>query len=972
MLAAHLRSGGILLDPRPNHAFSIHLPDVIWFVQSGKLDLFMVRTAKDGLAGARHHVLRVEQGQAIFGMCPIEGNEHALVASATPGTQLLCVSQSYLRELSRSLDPQLGADAFALLEDWIALLGVVVSAAPPPKVFIELTAGAVLEVMNEAKPVIPVNGIVWVEHLEGASCFLNRTEIDVIADRGYFPVSGHGWLQPSPQSRILSIDSREWDRIDPNWQSLQAFHHTVLQCLLRSRVIETSKEQEALWSRAKFEAATIRSALWTLASPLRDDESPDRSDEAVSSDPTLRACEAVGKRLGVRIVAPPEMRSGIRLKDPVASIARASTLRHRIVALKGNWWVNANDPLVAFRDSDNRPLALLPTSRTGYEFYDPVEQTTTPIDASIALTLNGFAYSFYRPLPNRKLSIWDLLAFGLHDLKHEIATIALMGVCAGLLAMVSPIATGMIFNTIIPSAQRTQLLQVSGFLVTSAFALSMFALTRGFATLRLEGKLGASLQAALWDRLLRLPVRFFRLYTSGDLAQRSLGIEYLLRMLTGSILSSILSGIFSVFSFFLLFYYSWRLALVASGLLLVASAASAISIRFQVRYQRQIVRLGGRISGILLQLIDNIGKLRVSGTEPRAFAVWAHEFSAQKKLSIRAQRISNRLAIFHSAFPIISLAVIFGYAAHLMGQPLLNTLTTGTFLAFMAAFIQFQSAALQLNTAVESVLGIVPIYERVTPILESLPEVDDAKKHPGELVGAIEINHLNFRYHPDGPLVLRDFSLLANPGQFVAIVGPSGSGKSTLLRLLLGFERPDSGAVYYDGQDLAGLDIQAVRRQIGVVIQNARLVSGSIFENIVGSAPLTFDDAWEVARLAGLEQDIREMPMGMHTLVAEGGANLSGGQRQRLHIARAIVKKPRIFLLDEATSSLDNQTQSVVSRSLDALQATRVVIAHRLSTIINANRILVVDKGVLVQNGSYDELMNEAGLFRELAKRQLT
>ena len=253
-----------------------------------------------------------------------------------------------------------------------------------------------------------------------------------------------------------------------------------------------------------------------------------------------------------------------------------------------------------------------------------------------------------------------------------------------------------------------------------------------------------------------------------------------------------------------------------------------------------------------------------------------------------------------------------------------------------------------------------------------MPEVNDANKHPGDLTGAIEVNHLTFRYRADTPLILRDFSLAVKPGEFVAFVGPSGSGKSTLLRLLLGFEKPESGTIYYDGQDLAGVDIQAVRQQLGVVIQNARLASGTIFQAIVGSSPLTLDDAWEAAARARLDADIREMPMGMHTIVSEGGGNLSGGQRQRLLIARAMVKKPRIFLFDEATSALDNQTQAIVSRSLDAIQATRIVIAHRLSTIANADRIVVIEKGAVVQTGNYKELADQEGLFRELAKRQLT
>ncbi len=588
------------------------------------------------------------------------------------------------------------------------------------------------------------------------------------------------------------------------------------------------------------------------------------------------------------------------------------------------------------------------------------------------MTLNGFAYTFYRPFPNRKLSLWDLLAFGMHGTRRELFSIATMGICGGMLAMVVPIATGIIFDSIIPNAQRSQLLQVFSILVVLALTGSMFTLTRNFAMLRLQGKVGASLQAAIWDRLLRLPVPFFRRYTAGDLADRSLGIDYILRTLTGSVIFSILSGVFSIFSFLLLFYYSWQLALVATGVVLLAFAASAVSMYAQIHYQRQIFYTRGRISGMVLGFIDNIARLRVSGAEPRAFAAWAREFSTQKKLSVRARAVSGGLAVFNSAFPVIGLAVIFTYSTQLIGQPLLQVLTTGTFLAFLASFVQFQTAALQLSSAVESALSVVPIHERATPILKALPEVSEASRHPGELSGSIEISHLNFRYHSDAPLVLRDVSFAVRPGEFVAIVGPSGSGKSSLFRLLLGFERPESGAIYYDAQDLSGLDVQAVRQQLGVVIQNARLASGSIFANIVGSAPLTIDDAWEAARSAGLAEDISQMPMGMHTIVSEGGGNLSGGQRQRLLIARALVRKPRIFLFDEATSALDNRTQAVVSQSLEALQSTRIVIAHRLSTIVNANRILVMEKGVLVQSGSYSELANQQGLSRELAKRQLT
>lgn len=280
-------------------------------------------------------------------------------------------------------------------------------------------------------------------------------------------------------------------------------------------------------------------------------------------------------------------------------------------------------------------------------------------------------------------------------------------------------------------------------------------------------------------------------------------------------------------------------------------------------------------------------------------------------------------------------------------------------------------SAVLMASVIGYAVQIVPLYERARPILQTPPEVDPAKTVPGDLSGEVELSHVSFRYQADGPLVLDDVSVQVRPGEFIAFVGPSGAGKSTIIRLLLGFETPAAGSIYYDRDDLDGLDRQALRRQIGVVLQDGKLMPGDVFSNIVGSAPLTLEDAWDAAQLAGLEDDIHDMPMGMQTVIGEGGGTLSGGQRQRLMIARAVVSRPRILLLDEATSALDNRTQAAVSRSLERLKATRIVVAHRLSTIRNADCIYVLDGGHIVQRGSYADLIQQPGMFADLAKRQL-
>ena len=748
---------------------------------------------------------------------------------------------------------------------------------------------------------------------------------------------------------------------------LHTLHRSALQAMIRQRSQAERAERERLVTAADQEAVAAASALRQLASPLHTDPSSPAGEEMDFTSPLLEACQAVGKVLGIRIRAP----RGTESTEDIESIARASGIRVRRVALQGEWWRQPGGPMLAFRDGDHRPIAVRPSWGGHCRLWDPVEARSSRLNRKAAIGLESFGWVFYRPFPARKLGVGDLLTFGLHAASSDLVTIAMMGILSGLLALLLPVGTELLFDDIIPGADRTGLLALSIFLGAGAVAAAGFGFTRNFAVLRLEGRMDARIQAAVWDRLLGLPVPFFRDYTAGDLAMRSLAISQIRGILTGSTLSSIFSGIFSFFSFVLMFYYSWRLALLGSALTIVGFLVPTAIGALRVRRLRGLSAVRGRIAGMVLEFVSGMAKLRVTGKELRAFTVWAREFTRQKNQATTARTMSNELAVFIGVFPIVCSASIF-YVNSLVVAGGAVRLSTGAFLAFHAAFFQFLGAALALSSAVVSVLGIVPLFDRARPILETLPESSAAKSQPGELSGNVEISRAVFRYRPDSPLVLRDLSLSVRAGEFVALVGASGCGKSTLFRLLLGFEHLESGAIHFDGQDLSGLDPQAVRRQIGVVLQNGRLQIADIFQNIVGSRQLTLEDAWEAARRAGLEEDIRAMPMGMHTLISDGGGGLSGGQRQRLLIARAIASRPRILLFDEATSALDNQTQAAVSRSLESLHATRIVIAHRLSTIVNADRIFVLENGCVAETGTYQELITRDGLFARLGRRQLT
>lgn len=739
---------------------------------------------------------------------------------------------------------------------------------------------------------------------------------------------------------------------------------------------EMQPENATAWfeQKERLDRQAMEDTLADLASVLYPQNPAYFADIAPSQESNqalLVAAGAVGRALGITIRPPAKSEDLQRVKEPVEAIARASQVRMRRVTLRDNWWQKDGGPLLAYTQS-NYPVALLPISDTRYELFDPVTRSRTPVDRHNAATLAAVGYTFYRPLP-LVLKTYSLLQFAMRGHLKERLIILGTGILGALLGMVTPQATGILIDHAIPDANRDLLVQIGLGLMATAFGSLFFQLIQGFAVMRLDTFAQSSIQAGMWDRLLNLKASFFRQYAIGDLNARVSAISQIQQILSNTVIKSIFSSLFSLLNLGLLFFYSWQLALIAVVVALINIIVTIVSGILTLRQVRPLLERQGKLSGVVVQLINGVKKLRVAGAESRAFAYWGKEYRQQLKLILSTQRIEDTLAVINKVLPALTTAALYWFAITLLKQPQAqgSSLSTGTFLAFNAAFGTFISAATSLSTTIVDVLQVVPLWKRAEPILNATPEVDAGKTDPGRLTGKLAVDHVIFRYRDDGALTLDDVSIHAEPGEFIALVGPSGSGKSTLFRLLLGFDTPESGTVYYDGQDLNGLNVTAVRRQLGVVMQNSRLMSTTLFENIASGALISMDEAWEAARMAGFAADIEAMPMGMHTIVSEGGTNLSGGQRQRLLIARSLVLKPKILLFDEATSALDNRTQAIVSQSLDQLKVTRIVIAHRLSTIRNADRIYVLEAGRIVQQGTFTQLAQQEGLFAQLIARQL-
>jgi NHLM bacteriocin system ABC transporter ATP-binding protein len=949
-------------------------PQTVWVVQSGSLVLHAIVVDAGEPKGNRRHLFNVSAGEVLLGatLAPSAkaNGKRGILAVALEETQLQQLSLEDFVSQIRARDPE----AIALLEGWLHHLGEWFrqqpTAANVPANSLVAEGTHYLSLLKEQALIAPRERIAWIEMRQGSTCWLGSEDLKLDASSPPIPLIPGMWLEAENPVEVYSTPTEELENFEQIRASLSQLHAYFFDYfnLLEQQKIEADFRR--FQERERLNRQMLEASMGELAGVLQ----PQKAEFFQEGTPLLIAAGAVGRSLGIEIRPPGQSEDLLRLADPLEAIARASQFRTRRVVLVGDWWRQEHGPMLVYTKS-NEPVALLPEEGNRYVLFDPESLTRSPLNEEIVANLKPEGYTFYRPLPQFVSNAVEIFSFGIKGYEKDIAAIVVMGVLATLLGMVTPQATAILINNAIPDSDRVLLAQIGLALFAAAFGQAAFQLAQQIITLRVESAADASLQPAVWDRLLKLSPAFFRKYASGDLVNRLLAVSQIRSQLSGSTQRTLLSGLFALLNLVLMFVYSVKLAWVGVGLTLLVIVVTAISTRLLVRKQRRQEELDGDINSLTVELINGVAKLRVAAAEERAFAAWAKQYSQRAKLQSGIKRVDDSLSVFNEALPLISSVLMFWFAilfiemAEAKGNP--SGLTAGTFLAFNAAFTIFISGAIDISNTLTDILEIVPLWERARPIVQSELEADPKKADPGRLQGRIALEHITFRYREDGPLTLDDVTIHAEPGEFVALVGPSGSGKSTVFRLLLGFETPLSGTVYYDGQDLAGLDIQAVRRQLGVVLQNVRISSAPIFDSISAGALVTLDEAWEAARMAGFDADIKVMPMGMHTVISEGGTNLSGGQRQRLLIARALVLKPKIILMDEATSALDNQTQTIVTDSLDRLNATRIVIAHRLSTIRNADRIYVVEAGRVVQVGTFDELVEQEGLFARLVARQL-
>lgn len=653
-------------------------------------------------------------------------------------------------------------------------------------------------------------------------------------------------------------------------------------------------------------------------------------------------------------------------KEAIAYAFRPSGLMLRNVTLEEGWEYDAYGPMLGYLKDSGKAVALIPGTISGYTFKDPSTGKKTRVNKRTEKLFSEDALCFYRPLPRKKLGVPDLLIYLKNCISRgDIILIVLATLFVTLVGMIEPRVYSLLTGPVLKSKQLNLLIGVGSFLLAAAFASQMLNLIKGLLLDRITIKTSQSVEASVMMRILSLPVSFFRRFSSGELSSRVGAIDTLCNMIIQNILSLGLSGLMSLLYVSQIFQYAPALVW-PSILIVVATIGVSIAAAFmQIKISREKMLIASKESGVGFAMLNGIQKIKLAGAEKRAFSRWGQLYAQDAKLEYDPPLFLKLNTVIVTAISLAGTVLLY-YLAIKTG------VNESQYYAFNAAFGRLMAAFTALAGIAISVAGIKPVLEMAEPILKEEPEVTAEKDIVTSLSGNIEINHVSFRYDEKSPYIFNDLSLKIGKGEYVAIVGRTGCGKSTLVRLLLGFETPEKGAILYDQRDLSTTDPRSVRKHIGVVTQNGQLFSNDIFSNITISAPnLTMDEAWEAAEIAGMADEIRKMPMGMHTMISEGqGGGISGGQKQRLMIARAVAPKPKILIFDEATSALDNKTQKQVSDALDKMNCTRIVIAHRLSTIRHCDRILMMQDGAVLEEGTYEELMEKKGEFADLVARQ--
>mgnify|MGYP002629269133 CR=1 FL=1 len=693
--------------------------------------------------------------------------------------------------------------------------------------------------------------------------------------------------------------------------------------------------------------------------------------------PVVRACMQIAQEIGCDVSTIPSRIPRDNTRRPEQIFAHVSGLGIRPVFLDPGWWNSGVGALLAFKADDQSAVAILPTAKGMMAYVHSAGATQGPIvvDKKFADQLSGTASQFHPTLSSNQSTLPKFLRFVIQGSGRDFIRAFIISGLGSVVNLAIPIATGLLVASVLPSGNKMGLVFLGCILLGTTLTAAACGYVVSNLLLRAETRIASRALGGILDRCLRMPTEVFRTFTSGDLADRILSVGDLQTILSGAAISAIMAGVFSVMYLAVMLYVNTTAALIGAGILVVAVLFSVLLSAGRAQLSTVILEGQGKLSTMVLQFIGGIDTIRSASAEQFAMLRWIDRFRGVRTATMQIRRLERIFDIFASGFPLICLMIFWILFLPTDSGGVLQLKQIGAnervaqYLVFNSAFVAALYSVLEFGERLGDLASLRSILRRIAPILAAPSERTADREQPGVLSGRIDIEDVRFSYPGSANEVLSGVTMHIAEGESIAIVGASGSGKSTLTQLILGMRQPSVGEIVFDGKALRRLDVVSVRRQIGAVVQNTRVIPGSILDNIVGSTLFTKKDAQAAIDAAGFGDEVAKMPMGVHTYVTD--QTLSGGQVQKLMIARALVTHPRILIFDEATSALDEISQAQVVRSLERLKSTRIIVAHRLSTVRMVDKIYVMEAGRIVQSGNFEELVVVEGPFKEMARRQM-
>ncbi len=961
---------GIDVPCAGNQPVNLDDPDSIWFIDQGSVNLFLLEL-KDGIEqAAPQFLMSRESGWLLPGVSPYRdddanGTTLHLIAKGSPVTSLKRLPASVLKqadpaEVGRQIDTWLSAMTDTLAR-FTKPLPRPTKLAKPGR--IETGANCILSVRQS---------VVWVTKPAQSSFLLMDIvdQADVVRASGenevLIPLTRTSWITLFDETTLTGVTTDTLAARGELMSALASFHAVALnleQLNRRLAVVDVVNLERARTTSRRTAETKARQRLFNIY------DLPVDRELAIENTEMADALQIIGQREKINFNFPVRSTPSaapVTLND----VLNASGVRARRVQFKneGKWWWGNSGSILAFRAEDDRPVALVPSLFGRYREIDPRSKRNVRLTAERAKALKNEAWMFYRPLPAGDVQTSSILKFAFHGAGADIARLVVTGLVHGLTRFAPALALGFVANEIVAGAGAQSLYALVVALVGFGLLSALFHILQSTTMMRLQTRSTSRIEAAFWDHLMRLPSSILQRYPAGDLAMSGMSFQKMCDSLQGTVADSFLSIIFLLPIFGVIFLYDATLGTITLAFSLLSLLITVVLGLCQISPYSRMINASRRVTGRLFEIIRGITKLRVENAEASAFAIWARNYREQKRAEIELGALEEHSQAFSAALPFLAAGTLLFAVMTGTGQ----SVAVGDFLVIYALFLIFQSAVARLGESFGTIAATLPALEQIRPLLNTTPEIESAGEPIEFLGGDVLFDRISFRYDTDGPLILDDVTIHARAGEFIAIAGESGAGKSTIFRLALGMDRPSAGAVYYDGRDLRHLNLKQVRQNIGSVPQSVRLHPQDLWDNVVGHHESVESGEISAAlSISGIEDEIKHMPMGMMTMVGTSSAVLSGGESQRIMIARSVIRNPRIILFDEATNWLDNESQAQVLENLSKLNTTRIVIAHRLTTLKKADRIYVLQAGKVVQCGSYMELMETDGLFKDLVKRQI-